>query len=358
MSKFEVESDVKITSSEPLILVSTISRENVPEQPHWIHRFSGIFYALTASFLFTFSTFMIKQLGVDLLDALLLRFFIQVSLTLAFVLYKNYTLLSGTMLQVFLQIICAVIGAGGFVIFSLAVRYVELADVNTLGYTRVVWTVVLSAIVYRERPSIGTLIALPLTFLGVIFVTQPSFLFYSKVESTMKTVDDKHRLIGFILALSCALTSATNVLLFKQLISISRDIKPSVLNLHFATAMFLCLITNQIYKIVHLQSMPSFNHFLSWRFLLASTICLITIIASIITQKAIKREHPAVFSLLSSAEIIFALILQNLFTNVRSNLYALFGSTLVISSVVVLGIARILNERNQAKKRKENIEKC
>ncbi|CAF1667122.1 unnamed protein product, partial [Adineta ricciae] len=271
---------------------------------------------------------------------------------------KKYTLLSGTGLQVFLQIICALTGAGGFVLFSLALRYVELSNVNTLGYTRVVWTVVLSVIVYRERPSIATLISLLLTCLGVVFVTQPSFLFHSKDETTGDAIGNKYRIFGFIMAFGCALTSAINVLLFKQLISISQDIKPSVLNFHFATAMFLCLVTNQVYKVFHLQTTYSFDHILSWRFAVASTVCLITILASILTQKAIKREHPAVFSLLGSAEIIFALVLQNIFTKDRSNLYALFGSTLVILSVVVLGISRIINERRQAKKTKKNTNHC
>ena len=71
------------------------------------------------------------------------------------------------------------------------------------------------------------------------------------------------------------------------------------------------------------------------------------VLGSILTQKAIKREHPAVFSLLGSSEIIFALILQNMFTSHHSNFNALIGSALVILSVVVLGIGRILSDKKQ-----------
>ncbi|CAF1401604.1 unnamed protein product, partial [Adineta ricciae] len=119
MSVQEVETEVKITPTDPLILSPTITNK---KQPRGIHQFSGVFYALFSSFLFTFSTFTIRQLGVDLLDALLIRFSIQLLLTLSFALHKKYTLLSGTGLQVFLQIICALTGAGGFVLFSLALR--------------------------------------------------------------------------------------------------------------------------------------------------------------------------------------------------------------------------------------------
>ena len=298
--------------------------------------------------MFVSSTFIIKELGVDLLDAFLLRFFLQTVITLAFALYKHYTLLGGTTQQVILQILCCATGAGGFFLFFTAVRYIELSDANTLSYTRVVWTVVLSVIVYRERPSIGTLIALPLTLLGVVFVTQPSMFF----SSNRITTHTSSQILGFICAFTVALTSAINVLLFKQLISTSRDIKPSVLNLQFCCCVFTTLILNQVYKRLYLQISTPLALFLTWRYLLSSVVCLLSIVGSVLSQKAIKREHPAVFSLLGSADIIFALILQNLFTSVRSNLYALLGSALVIVSVVLLGISRIMNERRVVKEKK------
>ena len=92
---------------------------------------------------------------------------------------------------------------------------------------------------------------------------------------------------------------------------------------------------------------------LSWPYLISATASIITIIASVLTQKAIKCEHPAVFQLLGSSDIIFALILQNIFTTVRSNIYALIGSGLVILSVVILGIARIINEKHEYEKIKQ-----
>jgi drug/metabolite transporter (DMT)-like permease len=294
-------------------------------------------------------------LGVDFLDALLLRFLIQTIITFSFATYKHYTLLGGTVWQIVLQIICSSSGAVGYFLYSLGLRYIELSDVSTLGYTRVVWTVVLSVIVYRERPSIGTLIALPLTLLGVVFVTQPSFIFTSKTLSK-NNVHDKLRVLGFAMAFACALISAINVLLFKQLISKSRDIKPSVLNFQFSFSMLLGLILNQLYKIFYIQTINSFAYLLSWRYLLSSFVSVITIGASILTQKAIKREHPAVFSLLGSADILYALILQNIFTSIQSNLYALLGSALVTTSVVVLGISRIIDERQIQKKIKQKEE--
>ena len=349
------ESGPEITPADPLILAPSISKENLAKKSHWITRFSGIFYAILASLLFTSATFVVKNLGIDLLDALLLRFTLQTIITFIFAWYKHYTLLGGTARQIFLQIVCCIVSAGGFFLYFVALRYIDLSDTNTLVYTRVVWTVVLGVIVYRERPSLGTLLALPLTLLGVVFVTQPKFLFSSKLATTIN-VDSKFRLLGFVLAVICALTSAASVLLFKQLISTSKDIKPSVLSLQFTSSVLIVLILNQLYKIFYASTTVSFAYILTWRYLLSSFVSLISIGGTVLSQKAIKREHPAVFQLLGSADIIFALILQNLFTSVRSNLYALLGSALVICSVILLGVTRIINERRAQNKQIENIE--
>jgi len=348
--------DVRI---EPIVLVpptvSTLSIHDLPiendslKKPSCFTRYSGIIYALTASFLFTCAAFSIKQLGVDLLDALLFRFVIQTLFTFFFVLYKHYSLFPGPITQMFLQLLCCATGAAGFFLYFFAIRYVDLSDVTTLSYTRVVWTVIFSIFIYHERPSISSLIALPLTLLGVVFVTQPSFLFSSKIPSII-IVNNKYRILGLTLPIISSFTSAANVLSFKRLISKYKDMKPSVINFQYCSAILIFLIINQLYKKIFLHTHLTYNYITSWRYLLSSIICLAMVIANILTQKAIKREHPAIFTLLGSADIIFSLILQNIFTTKRSNLFALLGSTLVICSVVIIGLSKFINERRLQKK--------
>jgi drug/metabolite transporter (DMT)-like permease len=335
---------------EPIVFVpptvSTLSINDLPTQNNnWRMRFSGIIYALIASFLFTCATFSIKLLGVDLLDALLLRFIIQTLITFLFVRHKHYPFLFGTAIEIFLQFLCCATGAGGFFLYFIAIRYAELSDVTTISYTRVVWTVVFGICIYRERPSLSLLIALPLTLLGVVFVAQPSFLF-SSTNPSIAIVNNKLRLLGLGLSTISSLTSTTNVLSFKRLVSTSKSIKSSVINFQYCLAILILLIINQLYKKFLLHTGLSFNYMISWRYLLASFVCLVLIAANILTQKAIKREHPAIFTVLGSADIIFSLILQNIFTTKRSNLFAILGSALVIFSVVIIGLSKILTDRS------------
>ncbi|CAF2550398.1 unnamed protein product [Rotaria sp. Silwood2] len=346
---------------EPCVLipaaVSTLSindlsiRKGSFKKISWLTRFSGIIYTLTSSFISTCAIFSIKQLGVNLIDAFILRFIIQIPIMLLFASYKHYPLISGTSTQIFLQILCCTTGAGCFFLYFFAVRYVELSDVTTLCYTRVVWTVIFSIVIYRERPSISSLIALPLTILGVIFVSQPSFLF-SSTNPSIVIVNSQFRLLGLSLAIASALASAANVLSFKKLVSTSKPIKPSIINIQYCVAVIVFLIIYELYRKFFLHDGLTLNYIISWRYLLASVLCVVMIIPNILSQKAMKREHPAIYLLLTSADIIFSLILQNIFTEKRSNLFALLGSALVILSVVILGFSKIITERRTQKKLK------
>lgn len=327
--------------------VSTISITDLPalKKATCFTRFSGIIYTLISSFFFTCAAFSIKLIGVDIIHALFFRFILQTILSFIFALYKRYSLFPGTIREKFFQILCCSTGAASFFFYFFAIRYVELSDVTTLCYTRVVWTVLFGICAYHERPSISLLIALPMTLLGVVFVTQPSFFFASSVVSS-----NSHRVLGLTLAILSSLASTANVLSFKQLVSTSKDIKPSVINFHYCLSILISLIGNQFYERYFHQSGLTLQIIFTWKYFFASLICLVMMVTNILTQKAIKREHPAIFTLLTSADIIFALILQNLFTDKHSNLYALLGSALVIVSVLIIGLARFWNDRQIQKK--------
>lgn len=356
-SNIQLDSNTKLESmnvqTEPVVCIqpsiSTLSINDLPptKEISCCTRFSGIIYALTSSLLFTCAAFSLKRLGVSLVDTLLLRIVLQTIITFVFASTKHYSLLPGTGKQIFLQMVCCAAGSGSFIVYFIALNYAELSDVTTLCYTRVIWTVIFSIFVYRERPALSLLIALPITLLGVVFVTQPSLIFSSTVSS-----NNSFRIIGLILAIISSVSSATNVLSFKQLVSTSKEMKSSVINFQYCSAVLVLLIIYQCYQKFVCHVGLSWEFVFSWKYILGSVICLVMMVCNILTQKAIKREHPAIFTLLGSADIIFALVLQNLFTNKRSNLFALLGSTLVILSVLIIGVSKMRTDRQIQKKTK------
>ncbi|CAF1334327.1 unnamed protein product [Rotaria sordida] len=67
-------------------------------------------------------------------------------------------------------------------------------------------------------------------------------------------------------------------------------------------------------------------------------------------QKAIKYEHPSIFTILQSSGILFSIILQNTFSSVKSNLLSLFGSALVLLSILTITGSKYINEKRAKKK--------
>ena len=331
--------------------------------PSSIQRFSGILYGLLSAFLFTCSTFVAKQLKVDLFDALLLRFLLQTILSLIYMkCIKHYVLFSGTRVPVaVLQSLNCFLAVTGFLAFFLGYRYLSLPELTTIRYTQVIWTAVIGTVLYRERPSVAILLAIVLTTVGVSFVAQPEVLFGRKLPLITNTTEinsdristDRQRLFGLLIALYCSIALSLNVLANKRLLT-SYQTKPSLLVFHFTSLSFCVLFVHQLHKyyrivVNHNQSLSIAlsNNFINWNYFIASIVCCLQIIASVFIQKSIKREHPSVFTVVQSSDILFSLLLQNIFTSNRSNFISLVGSILVLSSILIVGGYKFIHERKE-----------
>jgi len=330
-----------------------------------IRRCTGIFYALIGSLLFTCSGFIIKQLRVDFFDALLCRFIIQTILLTIFICYKQYKIINGSFNLILLQFIRVILSSSGLLLFYLSYRYIPLPDLTTFRYTQVVWTAILAMIIFRERIAIPTVLAIILTLIGVVCVAQPTFLFgndkrfSNKNETINKKLDDvdfegdqSYRFLGLCLALACALSLSANFVLNKKLLVLK--VPQSVLMFQVSSFNLCLLILNQIRKHFILHKYSNQTMF-TWQFFLASSISLIQLFSTVITQKAIKLEHPAIVSIAQSGDILVAIILQNLFASVKSNWLVLVGSALVTASIFLVGIHKLWNERKNLPKQTNNV---
>ena len=329
---------------DSLIVVSTSLSNNaslVKASPAASRSFSGILYALLAAFLFTGSTFVSKQLKVDLLDVLIPRFVIQTVLLIVYMTcIKHYSFYKYVQRpELFLLIVNVSFATTGFLGLFIGYRYLPLPDLTTIRYTQVIWTAIITAIMYREKPSIPILFAILLTTIGVVLVAQPKFLFGTTIPSTESSLpaNQDHRLLGIMIALYCSVAISIIVVSNRRLI-ITYNTKQSLIMLQF-TLCSLCVVTAHLtyryYFIVDRLAAVKVE-FVRWQYLVAASVSLLQILSSILTQKAIKREHPSVFTIVQSSEILFSIVLQNIFTSHRSSLISLTGSILVLASILIV----------------------
>ncbi|UJR10352.1 hypothetical protein I4U23_014558 [Adineta vaga] len=322
-----------------------------------IRRCTGIFYALLGSSLFTSSGFIIKQLRVDFFDALLCRFIIQTLILTIFIFYKRYRILTGSTNLILLQIIRVILAVCGLLFFYLSYRYIPLPDLTTFRYTQVIWTTLLAMMIFRERISIPTIFAIILTLIGVVCVAQPTFLFgnYHNLSTSNQTrnenlnyvdyeSDKSYRILGLCLALICALSISGSIVLNKKLLVLK--IPQSVLMFHFSCLTLIVLSCNQLRNRFILRTYTNQSMF-TWQFSVAAAVSLVQLLSSTVTQKAIKLEHPSLISVVQSSDILFALLLQNLIAYEKSNWLVLLGSALVTTSIFLVGIHKIWNDRKK-----------
>jgi drug/metabolite transporter (DMT)-like permease len=316
-----------------------------------ISRCTGIFYALIASCLFTCSGFIIKQLRVDFFDALLARFVLQTSILTIFILYKKNKFITGSTNLIILQIIRTITACSGFVLFYMSYRYIPLPDLTTCRYTQVVWTTIIAMIIFRERVSIVSILAIIFTLTGVLFVAQPTFLFQNnpqissnRTNQTDFESDQSHRVLGLSLAIACALSISLSMVLNKKLLM--SKIAQSILMFQYSFLILCLLILNHIYNRFIVQKYLHQTMF-TWQFFLAASVSFMQVCSSTLTQKAMKLEHPAIISVVQSSDILFAIILQNLFTQAKSNGFVLIGSFLVTTSIFLVGFNKFWKDRKK-----------
>lgn len=307
-----------------------------------VERFSGIFYSLFASLLFTCSNFTIKQLNINILDFLVIRVLAQALISFGFIMYKGYRPFPDS--HVLLVFTRSIFAAGGSISFYIGLSILPLPDLTTIRYTQVVWTALLALVIFRERITYSTIIASILTLIGVVCVAQPTFLFsrskaFNETVSEILTQNEHNRVFGMFVAVGCALSISISIVLNKKLIQ--KNVRQSIIMLYFLLISLIGSIIIQIYSWQFSKSNTRKFNFktivLTKDFMLASIIATLQLFPMVLAQKSIKREHPSIVTVVQSSDILFAIILQNVFSSIKTDLLGLIGSVLVLTSIFIVG---------------------
>ena len=318
----------------------------------YLERFSGILYSLLASLLFTSTNFLIKQLDVTLLDVFLVRFVFQGAISFGYILYKGYR--PFTDCHGVLLFVRSLIAATGSISFYFGLALLPLPDLTTVRYTQVVWTALLAWIVFRERISWTTIVACLFTLIGVMCVAQPSFLFprsnNGNATSDSSVFPNYHqRSVGLLMALTCAFSISAAIVLNKKLLQ--QNVRQSIIMFHFILTTFTMLFVIQAYNWTFSRTNDRKSHlmknYFTREFFFATALATSQLVPMVLSQKSIKREHPSIVTVVQASDILFAITFQNLFSDTKSNGLALIGSSLVLTSIGIVGGHKLWQDRQK-----------
>jgi drug/metabolite transporter (DMT)-like permease len=310
--------------SAPTILIAQ------PEPRTFFEHLSGLIWAFLAAYAFSIILFLTKFCGIDLIFGFFLQMVIQTIAFAVYAYYKGYNLLEPAEHRIAVIIRALLIGIGALTSF-IAYYYITLPELSAIRQTQVILMIILSIFVLNERITIPRTIACILTIIGIVVLIRPTTLTSSSSRmyhlNNTKTAwlpysSSWNHLIGISFVLCTAITYSIASTMNKKYFS-THHLHNTVLC--FWSALSALVISMGLLYVTHfvLKDARSFPH--DWRLFVGVGLALASIFVFIANQKAIKRERSSIVTLIYSTDIILALILQNVFTHIKSDLVIIIG---------------------------------
>ena len=205
-----------------------------------------------------------------------------------------------------------------------AITHLPLAEAMVLQYLHPMFTALLALFFLKEHLTMGTVICIVLSFLGVLIIVQPDFLF----ASTEANFDG----MSVIIAIAGAFGSAVAYTLVRAL---GKTEHPLVIILYFP-------LISLPASLVLLWGDFVMPEGVEWFYLLA--IGIATQIGQIGLTKSMRTESAARATSFGYLQVVFAMLLGILFFNEYPSL-----DTLMSASLIIIGIYLNVTWKNKTK---------
>lgn len=323
---------------------------------------------VAANLIFVASTFTLKLIPSDMFDIMIVRFFVQsVVFGLFARCYKRYSLFD-TNGQPLACLMNAFMSSVTILLYIAALYFLPLSDLNTIKYTYIVWTAILSVIFLKDRFKAVNAVALLFTASGLLFATKPDLVFRAihlvlptpavlnlsstafANGTTTESTNSPTYYLGIVLASLSALTKAIQMIARKQLVK--TKLPYAVMNFQFTiTALFVSLTYSCVRRIWYPGPFE-------WKWMLiAGTIFGgLQLITNTFLAKALKRENVQVLAIVGSLDIVYAVILQYIFFRQTKTWLFYLGASLIVVSAVILSVDRHRTNKRERQQRKMKAE--
>jgi len=311
-------------------------QELLPQPESWKSRhkqFIGLSLAFLSGGFFTANNFFINQFDVSVPDLLLVRTLMQMVIYSSICYYRDLSLLPGPSSQKLLILLQGVMSSLTFITALSAVSYMPVPDALCIVFSCPVVTIILSAIVLKDRLGTGKIVASLLLLSGVVLVCKPPFLFHSYSHKELMT-DGEYSLyyVGLILALvSCFCGGVMNVVVSKC----SSVASPVLVN----TSAVLGLAMSLAYCIGDSESLiiSSRIYTTSWQqWATFGGLSLSGLLAFTTLTKSLQLVSPNLVSSLRCVELVLAFGVQSLITMEVPSILSCVGAGLIIIGVIII----------------------
>ena len=255
----------------------------------------------------------------------------------------------------------------------LSLKLINPSESSALFSVNMAIIPIIARFYLKEKISIINLFALMFSMLGVVFISQPSFLFnvnFNSISpisnssqlnnssySSMNETEKLNRTLGISSGILSALLAAIAAIFMKKIANKKVHyslpvIYQSYLGIPFSFLSLLVLILtgvqNNDMKLIE-NPWKTFNQlvFVIFAGLFGSLVQLFF-------NLALKYEETTKVSMIASTSLLFTFLFQYLILNIESNLWSTIGALLIFSAVFLIILFRILEKRASIKKVNQN----
>lgn len=286
--------------------------------------FAGCFYSVMSSLAFTSADMFAFTAGklTDSIHFLLWDSICLLCLSVMIVIIKRPTLPTSIKEVALLLATGFLQGAGSFVlVWALTIS--RPADVVSLFFTLPTFVLILNFVIYRQIQVLSILYAV-ISFTGVIFIVQPSFLFHE--------VDNKFAIsdIAIGLAIASACFYAGCAICSEKL---QGEFKTSSILVVVSTTCHLFLFAFILSLVYERLVLPGSKELVLLVICNGCTIYLATLFFFV----AISFEKPFIVTIILTSQVFFTFISQHFILGVETDVFSCFGGTLIV--IACTGIA-------------------
>ena len=325
----------------------------------------GIIYAIGAAFLIALTNILVRKNKLFTgNENALVRYIMQLTIMLPLAIAKKQNIF-GEKEQRLMLSLRGIFACIGLIAFYSSVSLINPSDATALFNCCILFVVFASRFILKEKLTLVHLIALFITFTGILLITQPQVLFPKQHTLKNQTIENStvsiknfsmnhYEMLGVALALSSSLAFSFVSVILKQLANKKAHI--SIVLIYASYYGIPCsILTSYVMILTGVEERKSFSTLMTETNNLKPDVYLvlltglISVLSQILINLALQLEEASKIAILKSTDLIFTFFLQHIILNIHPNIFSSIGASMIFVGAVIVLIYKIIDKRHTKK---------
>lgn len=293
-----------------------------------------IFFILIAAFFSAFQAILVRYVKEDVraVEISFIRFFLQLSIPLPVMTYKNISPKLESKKVTITLLIRSALGMVGLTSAYVSLYYMRVGDSTAIMFGSPVFAGIFARIIMKETFGVIDIILVFLAISGVFLISQPPFLFGRKIVQIANTAYPTQYIGALFAFCACVCSSLANVLL-----RLMGTLRVDSFKIVLYYALIASTGTSLVTTVLGAWTIPPCGFVRFALIALGSFNC----IAQCLITYSLSIEKTVFVSILKTNEVIFAFILEYLLFRDLPDFLSLLGVFLVMTASILASVKKM-----------------